>query len=467
MLFPSNIFLFCFLPLILFFYYVIGSFRPFTRSLLFKNVVLFVGSLFFYAYGEGKLVLLLVASILFNYLVGLGLDKKRGQAGGKCIFCLGIFGNIALLFYYKYLGFAISVGNQVGLLNCKIPSIVLPIGISFFTFQAISYLADVYSGRASVQKNPLFVGLYIALFPQLIAGPILRYEDIAEQMHQRRHSQKQFAEGILRFIEGMAKKVLLADAMALFADRIFQAAQGQPLSVLMAWLGAISYTLQIYYDFSGYSDMAIGLGRMFGFTFAENFNYPYIATSVTDFWRRWHISLSTWFRDYVYIPLGGNRKGLYCTYRNLFLVWLLTGIWHGAGWTYILWGLWYFLFLVLEKGLGKQRTWKLPAACKHIYTLLVVILGWTIFRSPDVPFLGRYLGMLFGYQAKGLWDESALFYLRDHWQSFALALLFCMPVAKRLCRHKVLLQVAAGLLFLVSILYIWKGGYSPFIYFSF
>lgn len=464
MLFPSNIFLFCFFPVILILYYGIGSIKPFAKNKLYKNIILFIGSLFFYAYGEKWLVLLLLASILMNYGFGLAVSKGSQK---KLWLIISIIGNLSILFVFKYLDFVIANMNRLGAPFSE-TGIALPIGISFFTFQALSYVVDVYRGKAKAQKNPLYVGLYIALFPQLIAGPIVRYESIAEQMIERVETSEKFAEGVGRFIAGLGKKVILADGMALFADRIFKSVElNQPVSVLMAWLGAICYTLQIYYDFSGYSDMAIGLGKIFGFEFEENFNYPYISGNITEFWRRWHISLSSWFRDYVYIPLGGNRKGKGRTYLNLFIVWLLTGIWHGAGWNFVLWGLLYFVILVVEKLTGMGKKWKLPPVISQVYTMVIVIVGWVLFNSKSLTHALAYLKNMAGIGSAGIWDSTALFYLRDNWILFVFAVVFVTPIAKKLQKIGWLYQVLLAVLFILSLIYIWKGGYSPFIYFSF
>lgn len=488
MLFPSNIFLFCFFPIMLFLYYVVCNFRPFANRIAIKNAVLLVGSLIFYAYGEKWLVLLLLVSIGFNYAMGRLVadkltandnrgaeDKEKSELSNgykkndaKWIVGISVAVNLLILFVFKYLDFVIANLNRLAHTEIPLTHLKLPIGISFFTFQALSYVVDVYRGKAKVQRNPLNVGLYIALFPQLIAGPIVRYETIAEQMENREESLDKFTDGILRFLGGLGKKVLIADGMALFADRIFgSVSAGNEVATAMAWFGAICYTLQIYYDFSGYSDMAIGLGKMFGFEFEENFNYPYIANSVTDFWRRWHISLSTWFRDYVYIPLGGNRAGNGRMYFNLFVVWTLTGIWHGAGWTFVLWGLMYFVMQAIEKLVGLGKKWKLPLGIANLYTMLVVVIGWTLFRSESLAQAVSYLKMMFGASGKGITDATTIFYLKDNWILFVFAILFVTPIGKKIAKIDWLYQVLMGLVLLLSLIYIWKGGYSPFIYFSF
>lgn len=464
MLFPSNIFLFCFLPVVLVLYYG-GCHILLRNNITAKNILLLIASLIFYAYGEGWFVLLLVVSMVMNY--GLGLLIDRAQQQKKLFLILALLCNLGLLFVFKYLDFVLINCNRFFHTDFSLTKLELPIGISFFTFQAVSYIADVYRGAAKVQKNPIKLGLYISLFPQLVAGPIVRYDAIEKQMDERTETYPMFGDGVVRFIVGLGKKVLLADTMALFAGRILTtAAGGNALSVSMAWLGAIAYTLQIYYDFSGYSDMAIGLGKMFGFTFMENFNYPYIAKSVSEFWRRWHISVATWFRDYVYIPLGGNTNS-WKTYRNIFIVWLLTGIWHGAGWTYIAWGMLYFVVLVFERLTGLGRTRKLPAVVAHIYTMFIVIIGMVIFMAPSLSIGMRYVGNMIGIGATGWLDSTTLFYLKDNWIFFILSVLFVTPIGKKLEKVSRLHQLLLGLVLILSIIYIIKGNYSPFIYFSF
>ena len=464
MLFPSNIFLFCFLPVVLVLYYG-GCHILLRNNITAKNILLLIASLIFYAYGEGWFVLLLVVSMVMNY--GLGLLIDRAQQQKKLFLILALLCNLGLLFVFKYLDFVLINCNRFFHTDFPLTKLELPIGISFFTFQAVSYIADVYRGAAKVQKNPIKLGLYISLFPQLVAGPIVRYDAIEKQMDERTETYPMFGDGVVRFIVGLGKKVLLADTMALFAGRILTTASvGNALSVSMAWLGAIAYTLQIYYDFSGYSDMAIGLGKMFGFTFMENFNYPYIAKSVSEFWRRWHISVATWFRDYVYIPLGGNTNS-WKTYRNIFIVWLLTGIWHGAGWTYIAWGMLYFVVLVFERLTGLGRTRKLPAVVAHIYTMFIVIIGMVIFMAPSLSIGMRYVGNMIGIGAAGWLDSTTLFYLKDNWIFFILSVLFVTPIGKKLEKVSRLHQLLLGLVLILSIIYIIKGNYSPFIYFSF
>lgn len=390
MVFSSNVFLFFFLPGVLGLYFVL---RPPAR-----NVLLLAASLLFYAWGEGGFVVLMLMSSLLNYVFGLLIDRYRGGAD-RAVLVVAVAANLGFLAWFKYAHFLFANINAIavpaGLPVMDLAPIHLPIGISFFTFQAISYVADVYRGQSPVQKNPFNVALYIALFPQLIAGPIVRFNTIASQIVSRRITGELFASGIRRFIVGLGKKVLIANTLAVPADRIF-AIPADELSFAPAWLGAACYTLQIYFDFSGYSDMAIGLGRMFGFRFEENFRYPYVARTMTGFWRRWHISLSTWFRDYLYIPLGGNRAGAVRTYRNLLIVFFLVGLWHGASWTFVVWGLYHGAFLVLERA-GRQHTAiAAPAPLGHLYVLITTIVGWVLFRSPDFSYAAGMLGAMAG-----------------------------------------------------------------------
>ncbi len=359
MLFSSLTFLFLFLPLILIIYY--------TVRIELRNYVLLFFSLFFYAWGEPKYILLMLFSISINYIFGLLVDRWRGTKYIKLILGLSVVFNLGLLGIFKYTNFIIENMKSFGL-EFSIAEIRLPIGISFFTFQAMSYVIDVYRKEGKCQKNPLNLALYISFFPQLIAGPIVRYQTVAKQIEERRENFEQFSEGTKRFIRGLGKKAILANGVGYIADQILTS-DFSNLSLTGAWLGIIAYTLQIYFDFSGYSDMAIGLGKMFGFEFLENFNYPYISKSITEFWRRWHISLGSWFRDYLYIPLGGNKGSKYKFYRNIFIVWLATGLWHGASWNFIFWGVFYGVLIVLERNFLLKLLEKLPSYISRIYTL--------------------------------------------------------------------------------------------------
>jgi len=471
MLFPSVIFLFGFLPVMLLLNFVVCRFLvPDKYRMAVKNIILFLGSLLFYGYGEKWLTLLLVFSIVFNWLMGLLVSKKHDRIFAKKLaLTLCIIVNAGIFFVFKYLDFVSENINKILGTHVPLVHLVLPIGISFFTFQALSYVVDVYRGKAEVQKNPFYVGLYIALFPQLIAGPIVRYETIASQIKGRVETRKGFEKGVVRFIGGMSKKVLIADTMAIFVDRImYRIDMNLSVSVLMAWVAVVAYLFQIFFDFSAYSDMAIGLGRMFGFEFEENFNYPYISKSVTEFWRRWHISLTTWFRDYIYIPLGGNRKGEARQIINLCVVWLVTGLWHGAGWTYIFWGIYNLVLQLFEKYTGMDKKWKMPAVLGHIYTLLASAIGiGVIFRASCMSSAFRHFKLLIGLGSAGLVDDVSLLYIKDNWFFFVAAALLSTPIGKKLEKYGVIYQIFLGTTFLIAILYILKQVYSPFIYFNF
>lgn len=469
MLFPSEVFLFVFLPVVLVIYY--GLLR---KNMALKNTFLLLASLFFYAWGEPKYVFLMIATILFNWFYGILIDKVRDRKiPVRVIMCLMVFTNVGILGWYKYSGFAVSQVNRFLHTNLTVPEVVLPIGISFFTFQAMSYAIDVYRGNGKVQKNPLQVGLYVSLFPQLIAGPIVRYETVAEQIEHRVENWADFSAGVTRFCVGLGKKVLIANNMAVVADAAFNLIINDEFqaSMGMAWLGAISYTLQIFFDFSGYSDMAIGLGRMFGFHFEENFNYPYISKTVSEFWRRWHISLQTWFRDYVYFPLGGSRVSKPRMILNLLIVWGLTGIWHGANWTFIAWGLLYFVILTFEKlsGLSRKNYW-----WGHIYTMVLVIIGWVIFRAINLGDAILYIKAMFGIGAKGIIDKAVFAYIAQNWIYYVFALIGCAPIMpwidKKLANNKVwqiVYAVGMVVVLVVSVSFISNNAYNPFIYFNF
>lgn len=470
MLFTSSVFIFLFLPVVLFFYYVV-----FKKSRLWQNIFLFVASLLFYAWGEPAFVFVMLASICANYGFGLLVGKvKSKNKKAHWVVALSVVFNLSILFVFKYLAFTMGIIKELTNGGFSIPSIALPIGISFFTFQAMSYVIDVYRGDGEVQKNPLNVGLYIAFFPQLIAGPIVRYQTIADQIQNRKESFEDFSYGIRRFVLGLAKKVLIANTLALVADNAFATDTSQ-LSVSFAWLGALAYTFQIFFDFSGYSDMAIGLGKMFGFHFLENFNYPYISKSISEFWRRWHISLGTWFRDYVYFPLGGSRvKHKSRLVFNLFIVWSLTGIWHGANWTFIIWGLLYFVLLTVEKLTSFDKKFNKLPVLKHIYTLLFVVLGWVIFKSTSMEQAINYIGAMFGSSGI-LVDNVTLFSLTENIFYFVFAIICSTPIIKILVKKlpknniiiEILLFTGLGILLLLSIIYIVKSSYNPFIYFNF
>ncbi len=467
MVFSSTTFLFLFLPAVLILYY-----NPIIKNLAFKNAVLIISSLLFYGWGEPVFVFLMLFSIFLNWIFGLGVAKFKQKSIGKAKLCvaLSVIMNLGLMFVFKYLTFTLENINSLFSTNLDTLDIALPIGISFFTFQAMSYVIDVYRGNGAVQKNPFNVALYISFFPQLIAGPIVRYQTIAEQINFRKENFDDFSNGVYRFMLGFCKKVLIANNVASVADEIFGTDE---MSVATAWIGAIAYTLQIFFDFAGYSEMAIGLGKMFGFHFLENFDYPYISKSVSEFWRRWHMSLGTWFRDYVYFPLGGSRvKKKSRLIFNLFVVWLLTGIWHGANWTFVVWGLLYFVLLAFEK------VTKFPEKINffgHIYTLLFVIIGWVLFRSESIASALTYLKTMFFISGAEMFDESTLFFL-DNYKFYLIAgILTSFPILPKL-REKItkgkkvyetVAAIALLVTFIISLTFTIKGSYNPFIYFNF
>jgi alginate O-acetyltransferase complex protein AlgI len=451
MVFSSSVFLFFFLPAVLFGYYVL-----FRKSRRWQNILLTFASLFFYAWGEPVFVLVMVGSIIINWFLGLQVSRQVGnRKAQRIIIAVDVAVNIGILFVFKYLSFFVNTFAANDIIH-----IALPIGISFFTFQALSYVLDIHRGRGAACKNPLDVALYIAFFPQLIAGPIVRYETIAEQIHGRHETFADFTDGIERFMVGFIKKILIANNVALVADIAFD---NPERTLVMAWVGALAYTLQIYYDFSGYSDMAIGLGKMFGFKFNENFDYPYISRSVTEFWRRWHISLGTWFRDYVYFPLGGSRvKSKMRLVFNLFVVWFLTGAWHGANWTFFVWGLMYFVLIASEKLTG---FYKKLGIFGHVYTLLFVVFGWVVFRAESLPSAFAYFGAMFGASAAGIVNAADIFWLQNNVFFLAAGMIFTLPLAKKLPRF---IQTAGiAICFVLAVSYMVKGSYNPFIYFNF
>lgn len=466
MVFSSTIFLCVYLPLVLLGYYICPKKG--------RNLFLLIASLVFYAWGEPKYVFLMIFSILVNYIFGRLMDKHReNKKRLKLMLVLSVVIDIGLLSVFKYTDFIITNVNAIFGANFDLLNIALPIGISFYTFQAMSYTIDVYRNDVRVQKNLIDFGMYITMFPQLIAGPIVRYADVQDQLADRSVTTADFSEGVMRFVVGLGKKVLLANQMGAVWSEIY--ALGGDVSALMAWTGAIAYTFQIYFDFSGYSDMAIGLGRMFGFKFPENFRYPYQSVSITDFWRRWHITLSTWFKEYLYIPLGGNRCGLARQALNLLIVWSLTGFWHGAGWNFVMWGLYYFVILFIEKLFLLKALDKLPKLFRHVYALLLIVIGWVIFASDDVSVLLPYLGSMFGANgAVGGMDVYTLL-------TKAALLIICCVASTELPKRLFLSATGAmnekaaftiksvmtiALLALSMILLI-GDSYNPFLYFRF
>ena len=474
MLFSSTVFIYLFLPCTLIGYYLI-----FRKSRQLQNIFLLFVSLFFYAWGEPKFVLVMLLSIICNWFFGILVDKakkKEKKSMIRLVLALTVIFNLSILFVFKYLNFTANTICSIFGITSSIPKIALPIGISFFTFQAMSYVLDVYRDKGAVQKNILNVGLYISFFPQLIAGPIVRYETVAEEIKNRKETLDDFFDGFARFIVGLGKKVLLSNTFALLADRAFDGcANGDNLSVAFSWLGAIAYTLQIFFDFSGYSDMAIGLGKMFGFHFLENFNYPYISLSVAEFWRRWHISLGSWFRDYVYIPLGGNRVSKSRNIFNLFVVWGLTGVWHGANWTFIVWGLMYFVLLTFEKLTGFEKRKSKPfMVFRWFYTMFFVIMGWVVFRSNSLTDAFVYMKSMFGLNGNVFSDGMFVGSLEQNAIMLIIGVIACTPLfvkAKAKIKENVVLDIAhCGALiamFVLSICSIVSSSYNPFIYFNF
>ena len=472
MVFSSLVFLFVFLPIVLVLYYLSGK--------KYRNYLLLLASLFFYAWGEPTYVVIMLVSIGANYLCGLLVDEKRADKVRVTGVVISVIFNICMLGVFKYSGFFVKNINTAFNTSLPVPEIALPLGISFFTFQAMSYVIDVYRKDAKVQKNIFDLSLYISLFPQLVAGPIVRYQTVADQIEEREHNIIKFGDGVRRFIIGLGKKVLLSNSLGMLADSVF-GMQTYQLAVVSTWLGILAYSLQIFFDFSGYSDMAIGLGKMFGFEFLENFNYPYISQSASEFWRRWHISLGSWFRDYVYFPLGGSRRGNVRTYINLFIVWFLTGFWHGASWTFIAWGLYFGLLIGMEKSyLGKLLN-KVPRFVRHIYLLLVVMIGWVFFRADSFSYSIEFIKNMFFMGTNVIFDGVAASYINDYWFVLVLSMIFCMPIVDwfrrkiEVANDKILESnisyvlnsvVYTGIL-LIVIFKLVNSTYNPFLYFRF
>ena len=465
MLFSSIVFLFTFLPIVLILYYVLPR--------QFKNPVLLLASLLFYAWGEPIYLFLMMFSILFNYISGLDIARNLGnkRAARKSLI-FNVVVNLCVLGFFKYEGFVLNSLNAVLPVEIPFQEVALPVGISFYTFQILSYIIDVYWGNVPVQKNLMDFALYVTMFPQLIAGPIVKYAEIDEQLHVREGNWGRFGEGVMYFIRGLAKKVLLANTVGMIYTNVSGMAP-EDVSVVTAWLGCLAYTFQIYFDFSGYSDMAVGLGKMFGFEFPWNFNYPYIAQSVTEFWRRWHISLSSWFREYVYIPLGGNRVPVPKHILNLLVVWLLTGLWHGAAWNFVAWGLYYGVILIFEKYFFHHVLEKLPEVLRHIYSLVLVMVGWVLFFSPSFAGALEYLKLMFGAGGHGFMDGEALYLLISNLGLWVIAIVSSTPLVygvyeRYVGRRKPVADVViyAGM-FLLCVAYLVTETYNPFLYFRF
>lgn len=465
-LFSSIFFIFCYLPILIALYYMVPA-----EKIQFRNSILLVASLIFYSWGEPVYVFLMIYSIFFNHFAALQIAKHRDAGRStKPDLVFAIVVNLLIMGFFKYFGFLMSTINSLLGTNIRYTALALPIGISFYTFQALSYVFDVYKGTVGAQKSVFKFGLYLSLFPQLIAGPIVKYRDVAEQLENRKCTMIMFGEGASRFIFGLAKKVLLANNLGALYDQV-TSLQGDNITVLTYWIGILAYTFQIYFDFSGYSDMAIGLGRMFGFEFLENFNYPYISRTITEFWRRWHMSLSTWFREYVYIPLGGNRVTVRRHIFNLLVVWALTGLWHGASWNFVFWGSYFGAVLIAEKYLiGKYiERWK-PWA-QHLYTMLIVIISWVFFSRPGLSAL-KYLGVMFGLGAHGFADGTTLYFIRTGTLLLIVSAACSTPKIieefNRISYRRPRAAFGAVLvIFILSISYLVYSSYNPFLYFRF
>ena len=470
MVFSSLTFLFIFLPLTLLLYYIVPE--------KFKNLIVLLASLVFYAWGEPIYIVLMILSILFNYYSGLDIGEHTNTpalARRKLIFAVIV--NVAILTFFKYYGFLIDSVNGILPFNIQYRQLPLPIGISFYTFQALSYLIDVYRKNASAQKKFINFALYISMFPQLIAGPIVRYSDIDSQIEYREHSYEKFGSGVIFFIIGLAKKVIIANGLGYVFSQV-QAMDLGSFSVLSAWVGCLCYTLHIYFDFSGYSDMAIGLGRMFGFSLRKNFDYPYISKSITEFWRRWHISLGTWFKEYVYIPLGGNRYGKDIQIRNLLIVWALTGLWHGAAWNFLFWGVYYAIILILEKFIWGKSLRRFPKIVQHIYALVLIMIGWVFFFSPSIGEAFSYIGVMFGIGASGFMDKTGLFLISTNWLLIVMGILGSSKRGILLIRttyegfksqrtRAIVATVVYTVFFFITLTFLATESFNPFLYFRF
>lgn len=467
MVFSSFSFLFAFLPLTLFCYFIVP--QKFTKI---KNVVLLIVSLVFYLLGEIRYFWVMILSVTTNYLFTLFMNEKNK----KVLLILSVVFNVGLLGFFKYSNFFIGIINKTLKCNISELNLALPVGISFFTFQIMSYVIDVYSGKIKKQKNFINIATYITLFPQLIAGPIVNYKTVEAELENRKQGWDNISSGLRRFIVGLAKKVIIANNVAILADAVFNSPTNE-LGTILILVGIVAYALQIYFDFSGYSDMAIGLGRMFGFNFLENFNYPYIATSITDFWRRWHISLSSWFKEYVYIPLGGNRCGKLKWFRNIIIVWMLTGFWHGANWNFILWGLYFSVFLIFEKFLGLRILEKVPKVFRHMYAIVIILIGWIIFRVENVHNLLEIIKMVVIFKPSEI-DKfiSNNGDILGVWPFVVLGLILCTPVIRMVMNYiiektdkfgKNIRDIALVAIFLTTIIFLLSLSYNPFIYFRF
>ena len=466
MLFTSISFLYYFLPALIIIYFITPK--------KYKNIILLIASLLFYFYGEPKYVFLMIAEIIIAYIGAILIDKYKNQS--KNILIITLFIHVLLLIIFKYTDFIIQTINDISNANIKLLNIALPIGISFYTFQIISYIIDVYNGKVNVQKNIIKLATYVSLFPQLVAGPIVRYQTVEKELDNRTHSFNNFAYGIRRFSIGLAKKVLIANALGELCTKAFALNE---TTIIFYWIFGISYMLQLYFDFSAYSDMAIGLGQMLGFKFLENFDYPYISKSITEFWRRWHISLGTWFREYVYIPLGGNRKGLVRQIFNLLIVWFCTGFWHGASWNFLIWGGYYGVLLIIEKLFLLKVLKKIPAFFSHVYTLFFVVIGWVIFGFDDMTKGWEYLKGMFGFGGLQLVDNMSLYLLLSNLVLILILIVASTPLPAKLGRKimslvqtktwaaMIIENVFIIAIFVVSVAFLVNSTYNPFLYFRF
>lgn len=468
MLFSSIVFLFTFLPAVMILYYLL--------PVRFRNVILLLASLVFYAWGEPVYLFLMLLSILFNYFSGLDIARNlQDKRAAKRSLIFNLIINLAVLGFFKYEGFVLDTLNGILPVHISYHALPLPIGISFYTFQILSYIIDVYRGNVKVQTNLPNFALYVTMFPQLIAGPIVQYADVDEQLASREISRTKFGEGSMYFIRGLAKKVLLANTSGMIFTEVSGLAKDN-IAVMTAWLGAFAYMFQIYFDFSGYSDMAIGLGKMFGFEFNMNFNYPYVSKSITEFWRRWHISLSSWFRDYVYIPLGGNRVSKIKHIRNLLIVWFLTGLWHGAAWNFVAWGLYYGVILIIEKYLLSPVLDRLPDVVRHIYSIVLVVIGWVLFFSSSFGQAADYIRVMFGAGVHGFADRESMYLLTSNLILWLILIFGSTPLVhfryEHMLRSKkwnttIINSVVYAALFIVCIAYLVTETYNPFLYFRF
>ena len=471
MTFSSLTFTTLFFPAVLILYFICTDLR-------WRNGVLLVASLIFYSWGEPIWVLAMIGSTAINYVAAMLIDRASSPGLRKTALAVGAAASLAVLFYFKYAAFLVNSVTSLFGVSFSIPVLELPIGISFYTFQVLTYTVDVYRDKSPVQRDPFKLMLYVSCFPQLIAGPIVQYSDVAVMLDERESTLDGFTEGMKRFAVGLSKKVLLANVCGLIIEELPSAAGASGMSVLGAWYISVLYSLQLYFDFSGYSDMAIGMGRIFGFTYKENFNYPYISKSASEFWHRWHISLGSFFRDYVYIPLGGNRRGRARTALNLAIVWALTGLWHGASWNFVIWGLYYGVLIILEKLVLADFREKLPGAAQHIAALFLIVVGWTVFYYTDMGCLGKHLGAMFGIGAAGLSDPVTMAVIRKYTVLPLIAAIASLPILPQLKawlgKHEklegaadIVSLVCLTALMLLSMIFIVGQSYNPFIYFRF